>query len=65
MGMPKPNENAEESYRRYYSGLKTEESKLKFLQMLKERRDWHQDFTAGKLLAELSQRWVIEKCQAR
>lgn len=65
MPMPKPNENAEDSYRTYYGGLTTEESKLKFLQMLKERRDWHQDFTAAKLLAELAQRWVVEKCPTR
>jgi hypothetical protein len=59
--MPRPNDNAAESFRSYYGGLTTEESKLKFLQMLKERRDLHNDFIASALLPELVDRWISER----
>jgi len=61
MPMPRPNDNAAESFRSYYGGLTTEESKLKFLQMLKERRDLHNDFIASALLPELVDRWISER----
>jgi hypothetical protein len=65
MPMPKPGHSEIDSYRAYYSGLTTDESKLKFLQMLKERRDWHRDDIAGRLLPELAELWVVSKCQSR
>jgi len=59
--MPMPNADAAEGFIKYYSGLSTEESKLRFLQMLKERRDLNLDPIAGDLLPKLAERWVLER----
>jgi hypothetical protein len=48
-------------YRRYFDTLKSEESKMQFLLMLKSRRDLHRDATATVLLPELAERWISEK----
>ena len=51
-------------YRKYYAGLSSEETKIRFLLMLKERRDRHRDAVATTLLPELAERWISEKWEA-
>jgi hypothetical protein len=63
--MPKQGEDSGASFRSYYAGLTTEDSKLRFMQMLKERRDWHGDSVAAKLLPEICARWIGEKSPGR
>ena len=48
-------------YRSYYAGLTTEYTKMRFLLMLKERRDAHRDEVARVLLPELCECWISQR----
>lgn len=62
MGMPKGQEpDFGLEYRLMWKEMRSEESKLKLLLMLKERRDKNGDDAAGVVLAELGYKWVMEK----
>jgi hypothetical protein len=61
MPMPTQGVDMAAEYRRYFADLKTEETKIGLLKLLKERRDRHGDAECGKLLLELGQKWMIEK----
>ena len=52
-------------YRTYYAGLASEELKIRFLLMLKQRRDFHRDQIAAVLLPELTERWISERSETR
>ena len=59
MGMPNGNTvDFAANYRSYYAQLGSEEAKLRFLLMLKERRDLRGDKVAAVLLPELMESWV-------
>jgi hypothetical protein len=61
MPMPSDRDDFAQTYRKYYSILTSDENKIKFLLMLKERRDLRRDEVAGALLKELVERWTTEK----
>jgi hypothetical protein len=65
MGMPKQGSDPAQAYRDYYANLATEDARLKFLLMLKERRDFHNDHVAVVLLPELAQAWVSARSVSR
>ena len=48
-------------YRAYYGSLTSEDTKMKFLLMLKERRDRQRDPIATVLLPEFAERWISER----
>lgn len=50
-----------EEWLRYYSGLITDEAKVQFLLMLKERVFVNHDREAAEVLPGLAERWVKEQ----
>ena len=48
-------------FRNYYAHLQDDEAKMRFLLMLKERRDVQRDANATVLLPELAERWISER----
>ena len=51
----------QQEWRNYYAALEGDEAKWGLFVMLKRRRDRNADGDAGKVLAELIERWMREK----
>ena len=55
------NHSVEEAWVSQWNAMASEEAKINFLVMLKERRDMQKDDTARRALLNLASRWISEK----
>ena len=58
--LPENRANMEDEFRRYYGGLVTDEAKVAFLKMLKERVFSQEDKNAAAVLPGLVEKWLRE-----